>query len=374
MGFRALPPVRSRVALSRCSADEGIALFDRLFPRSNVELLGSGTQSLGLAISRAAIRGDSKIRRVIVPAYGCPDLISACIQARVEPKLVDVASSGWGYDPEALHRAASDGCIAVVMVNFLGVGDDRESTQGSLGGLNVPVMHDSAQSMPTVPEKWAGDVVLSFGRGKPINLLHGGALISAGRQHSDAPLFPLSGMLNSIGMAIAFNLLTHPVVYHWARHVPRFQVGETRYKPPSELRRLPESAFSRIGAALKDYLDRKWENPWLPVISGWASNGIFPLCAAATRRDVRLLRMPLLAPSRVHRDELVSLLNSHGLGASPMYKTSLPNVSGVPQSVRAQGPFRNADRLADRLFTLPTHASVTSRDVAEADRCVRMLG
>jgi dTDP-4-amino-4,6-dideoxygalactose transaminase len=374
MGFRTLPPVRSRVALSRCSSDEGIALFDRLFPRSTVELLGSGTQSLGLAISRAAVRGESKIKRVIVPAYGCPDLISACIQAGVEPKLVDVASSGWGYDPEALHRAASDGCIAVVLVNFLGVGDDRKLTLRSLGGLDIPVVHDSAQSMPTVPEQWAGDVVLSFGRGKPINLLHGGALISAGQQQSDASLYPRSVMLDSLGMAIAFNLLTHPLVYHWARHVPRFQVGETRYKPPSELGRLPESAFSRIGAALKDYLNRKWENPWLPVIGGWASKGIFPLCASATRQDVRLLRMPLLAQSRVHRDKLVALLNSRGLGASPMYKASLPRVSGVPQSVVAQGPFRNADRLADRLFTLPTHASVKGHDVAEADRCVRRLG
>lgn len=374
MGMRALPPVRSRVALRRCSVDEGIALFARLFPGYNVELLGSGTQSLGLAITHAAIRSKSKLRRVIVPAYGCPDLISACIQARVEPKLVDVASSGWGYDSEALHRAASEGCIAVVLVNFLGVGDDRESTLRSLDGLDVPVVHDSAQSIPTMPEKWAGDVVLSFGRGKPINLLHGGALISAGRRHSDAPVSLRNEMLDSIAMAIAFNILTIPLVYHWARHVPRFQVGATRYKPPSELRRIPESTYSRIGAALKDYLDRKWENPWLPVVGGWASKGIVPLCASATKQDVRLLRMPLLAQSRAHRDKIVSLLSSRGLGASPMYGTSLPSVSGVPRSVLAQGPFRNADRLADRLFTLPTHASVTSADVADADRCVRRMG
>jgi dTDP-4-amino-4,6-dideoxygalactose transaminase len=347
--------------------------LDRLFPESNVELLGSGTQSLGLAISRAAHRAKSNRKKVIIPAYGCPDLITACIQAGVEPQLVDVASSGWGYDSEGLHEAVAEGSVAVVLVNFLGVGDDRETVLGSMGGLEVPLVHDSAQSMPTVPEKWIGDIVLSFGRGKPINLLHGGALISARPQHNVATL-PWRGVsLDSTAIAIAFNLLTSPLVYNWARHVPLFQVGETCYEPPSELWRLPDSALSRIGAALREYLDRRWENPWLPVIDRWASKGIVPLCDSATKPDVRLLRMPLLAPSRVQRDQLIELLNARGLGASPMYRTSLPNVAGVPHFVLAQGPFRNADRLAERLFTLPTHAGVKDRHVAEADRCIRRL-
>jgi dTDP-4-amino-4,6-dideoxygalactose transaminase len=352
---------------------EGVALFDRLFPGSSVELLGSGTQSLGLAISRAAIRGKAKTRRVIVPAYGCPDLITACIQAGTEPKLVDVASCGWGYDPEGLRSAASDGCIAVILVNFLGVGDNRESTLGVLRGLEVPVVHDSAQSMPTTPEKWEGEIVLSFGRGKPINLLHGGALISYDPRESDSLPFGRNGLLGSAAMAIAFNLLTHPLIYCWVEHVRTFRVGETCYKPPSELTQLPESSFARVGAALKDYLDRRWENPWLPVVDGWASKGVVPLCTSATRPSVRLLRMPLMAPSRAHRDKLVSLLNSRGLGASIMYGSSLPNVAGVPQTVLAQGPFRNADRLADQLFTLPTHANVRDKDVSLADHCIRTL-
>jgi dTDP-4-amino-4,6-dideoxygalactose transaminase len=114
-------------------------------------------------------------------------------------------------------------------------------------------------------------------------------------------------------------------------------------------------------------------NPWLLVIDEWASKGVIPLCKSSTSANVRLLRMPLLARSRGHRDRLVALLNLGGLGASPMYMTSLPKVAGVPQSVLAQGPFPKADRLAERLFTLPTHASVNDRHVAIVDRCIQRL-
>lgn len=373
MGLSELPPVRSLVPLHRCSAEHGRELFRRLFPAASVELLSSGTQSLGLAISRAACRRRSDARKAIIPAYGCPDLVTACIQAGVEPRLVDVAAEGWGYDPDALHGAVAEGCVAIVAVNFLGVGDDFRTILDATHGRDVPIIHDSAQSVPTTRESWVGDIVLSFGRGKPLNLLYGGALVSSATQQRTEIPARRSRLLDSRAAAVAFNLLTHPFVYHWAKHVPLFQVGETRYRPPSELERLPDSAFSRIGAALEEYLDREWENPWLQVIDEWASKGIIPLCKSPASANVRLLRMPLLARSRGHRDRVVALLNQGGVGASPMYMTSLPKVAGVPQSVLRQGPFRNADRLAERLLTLPTHVSVNDRHVAIADRCIQKL-
>jgi dTDP-4-amino-4,6-dideoxygalactose transaminase len=71
----------------------------------------------------------------------------------------------------------------------------------------------------------------------------------------------------------------------------------------------------------------------------------------------------MLAPDRTARDKLVEDLNSTGLGASRFYGTDLTQVAGIPEVVWQQGPFPNAKALADRLFTLPTHALVNAGTV-----------
>jgi dTDP-4-amino-4,6-dideoxygalactose transaminase len=56
---------------------------------------------------------------------------------------------------------------------------------------------------------------------------------------------------------------------------------------------------------------------------------------------------------------LVAALNARGLGASRLYGSSLERIADVPADVARQGPFPNAAELAQRLFTLPTHSSVS---------------
>jgi dTDP-4-amino-4,6-dideoxygalactose transaminase len=348
-------------------------LLQQLFPGGHVALFGSGTQSLSVALSSAVAGRAPDEREVIIPAYGCPDLVSACVLAGVKPRLVDIAATGWGYDPESLDRALTAQVGAVVAVNLLGVGDGRDVLHGVLRNRDIRIVHDSAQSLPQQPEAWSGDIVLSFGRGKPLNLLYGGALVSFSRREPTAAAGAARGLLDSRASALAFNMLTHPCVYHWASRVPMFKVGETRYKAPAGIEVLPETFLPRLGAALREHAAHDAPNPWLQVISEWAAAGVVSLSDSAALAGRRLLRMPMLARDREHRDRLVALMNAHGLGASPMYGVSLPRVAGLPQSAAEQGPFPNAERLAGRFFTLPTHAYVTAQHVAAADACVRSL-
>lgn len=345
-----------------------------LFPGGNVAVFGSGTQSLSVALSSAVARRAPNEREVIIPAYGCPDLVSACVQAGVEPRLVDIAATGWGYDLDALQRAAATKVAAVVAVNLLGVGDDRVALHSVLRDRDIRIVHDSAQSLPHQSETWCGDIILSFGRGKPLNLLYGGALISFSRHESPTATGISRGLLDSRASALAFNILTHPRVYNWASRAPMFRVGETRYKTPAGIEVLSETFLARLGAALREHAANNAPNPWLEVVNEWATAGVVALSDCAALAGRRLLRMPLLARDREHRDRLVARLNVHGLGASPMYGVSLPCVDGLPRSAAEQGPFPNAERLAARFFTLPTHADVSVKHVAAADSCVRSLG
>ena len=66
-------------------------------------------------------------------------------------------------------------------------------------------------------------------------------------------------------------------------------------------------------------------------------------------------------------------LSAAGLGATALYQHPLPQISGIPACVQAQGPFSNAKALADTLFTLPTHRAVNAAVVRDIDQCLRQI-
>ena len=90
-------------------------------------------------------------------------------------------------------------------------------------------------------------------------------------------------------------------------------------------------------------------------------------CNSQEAPDPTRLRLPLLARDERLCARLVDALNVRGLGASRLYGGSLEKIADVPADVARQGPFPNAAEFARRLFTLPTHSSVSS----DAVRLVR---
>ena len=170
-----LPPVRRPVPLGSRRASESL---DNFFVGHGVRVLGSGTQALALAIKDSAVRSRSSRPEVILPAYGCPNLIAASVHAGVRPRLVDIAKGQWGYDLDQLAAALSKDTVAIVAVNLLGVGDQADRLREIATPSAIPLIQDSAQHLPQdLPVSWRGEyIVFSFGRGKPLNLLRGGVL------------------------------------------------------------------------------------------------------------------------------------------------------------------------------------------------------
>src|SRR5215469_10953366 len=170
-------------------------------------------------MSNCASRSSVVAPEVVIPAYGCPDLVAACLNASLHPRLVDVAPSQWSYDLEALRSSLSNNTVAIVAINLLGLGDGSDELVRLCNERHIPLIQDSAQHLPRESIDWPGDyVVLSFGRGKPLNLLHGGALISRSGDGSSLATQPAhytlrERLLSSRSAAIAFNGLTRPLIY-----------------------------------------------------------------------------------------------------------------------------------------------------------------
>lgn len=378
MKFSSLPPVRRAVPLKRGKAATRLSM-ERFFADRRITLYTSGTAALFRAMAECAAKTSAEAPEVILPAYGCPDLVAACVRASVFPRLVDVASSGWSYDTQKLEASVSSNTVAIVAVNLLGLGDSAADLHRFCQTKRISLIQDSAQYLPRASIEWPGDyVILSFGRGKPMNLLYGGALIApagSGDTHpsESAHYSARDRLLASRAAAIAFNVLTHPHWYWLVSALPGTGLGEVIYKPLDNDAPLPEDAWERVGTAFGLYGARQsYERDiWVAAIEEWSTLGIEELSCPGSPPQSEPLRLALLAPNRAARDVLVDSLNRYHLGASRFYGTDLTRIAGIPEFVRRQGPFPHASVLADRLFTLPTHDLVTAENVHCAQDVVR---
>lgn len=367
MRLFALPPVRRAVPLKRDSPGARLSM-ERFFGNRRITLYASGTAALAQAVAQLAARSSVSAPEVIIPAYGCPDLVAACLNAAVYPRLVDVAPTHWSYDLGALESTLSRNTVAVVAVNLLGLGDTSARLIRFCRDRNIPLIQDSAQFLPRESIEWPGDcVILSFGRGKPLNLLHGGALIEPRDDRPTISVGPTrhsarGSLLSSRAAAIAFNTLTRPAIYRLFSALPGTGLGKVIYKPLTDRALLPERGWQQVASAFELYRQKPSyrRDIWAPAMQEWADFGILPFACLDSPLPAEPLRLALLAPDRAARETLVDSLNRAGLGASRFYDTNLTAVAEIPEIVKRQGPFPNANTLADRLFTLPTHALVNS--------------
>jgi dTDP-4-amino-4,6-dideoxygalactose transaminase len=353
--------------------------LSRYFGGADVHLFGSGTEALTAVLAECASEHRTSTPEAVIPAYGCPDLVSACVGAGVFPRLVDVAVEGWGYDLRSLSRSLSSRTVAVVAVNLLGVGDDAASLANLSRDVGAALIQDSAQHLPRNVKSWPGDFqILSFGRGKPLNLLRGGAAIGPLRQVAAEDTSIRSRILETRVAALLFNVATHPRVYPWLTHLPGLSLGATRYHRPRVPTRLPERAWKQLDIAFPEYQSRLTytTQPYQQYMEAWDAIGLPRLCSATgsgSSADADVLRLAMLAPSEAMRNRLVSHLEQAGLGASAFYGKALSRIESVPDVVRAQGPFPNAENLAGRLFTLPTHQGVDAGIAARTDEVLQSL-
>ena len=351
----------------------------RFFDDRPITLYASGTAALAHALARCAARASVSAPEAIIPAYSCPDLVAACVHAAVSPRRVDIASSGWSYDLDELLHTLSNRTVAIVSVNLLGIADETPGLADLCHRRGITLIQDSAQFLPRQPTEWPGDyVVLSFGRGKPMNLLHGGALIEPVVAIASPVTHPAVDrfryrLLNSSPAALAFNFLTRPYPYGIVSRLPGSGLGRVAYEPLRNPSPLPPRHWARVDAAFQQYQRKRSydRHIWTSALAEWASFGIRPLMPVDTHFESEPLRLTLLAPDRASRDALLLRLTRAHLGASRLYGTDLTHIAGVPPDVRDQRPFPKAAALADTLFTLPTHTLVTPNIVQQTVECVR---
>lgn len=337
-------------------------------------LVQSGTAALALALLLLRGRAPER-RRVLLPAYGCPDLVAAVVYAGLEPELIDLLPGEPFMSPEHLARRLDDTVLAVLGVHFLGL-PERIATLHELAQRQAAVViEDSAQRIPPAedPASLADLVVVSFGRGKPAGALGGGALLVRESVYDAAEIevligTPLAAAMPPALQRAAYNFLIRPAAYGVVARIPGLGLGETRYRPLTAIRALDPERQAFAASQLAEQRTRARspvQGAMAEMLARFSGITVLPGCSSPGPAP-RLLRYPLLCNSKALRDDLHRALTTAGLGSSVMYGQTLADLPGMPPCRHSE--LRHARDFADRLLTLPVHSGVQTQDLSRIEQ------
>lgn len=371
-----LPPVFQAVS---CAREPGTAAALSIPDDCVAAYFASGAAALAAtlvaALRVARGRRDCAQPEVLVPAYTCPEVVSAALHAGVRPVLVDLEAERPWLSLAGVEAALTPQTVAIVAIDFLGIPERLPALRALADAAGAMLIEDCAQSYPEAGHlPLIGDArIHSFGRGKPVNLL-GGGLVVARRSLQDH--LPSGGVLPGgagarwafCAKALAFNTVTRPILYGLLERLPGLHVGETRFHPLRSLAGLPQAQWEVMATGVQRYQAlaqqrRAWAatlDRHLEAAPGVGIVNLPRVCAGEWLPS--LLRYPLLCADRAQRDAAFARLDARGLGASRFYQTILPEIAAIPRdALRLAAAADNARAFAARLLTLPVHALAADR-------------
>ncbi|MBW8889553.1 MAG: DegT/DnrJ/EryC1/StrS family aminotransferase [Fibrobacteres bacterium] len=390
MAFFALPPSGNATppAFLLRAGDPGFAAsFAEHIGRNEngILLTDSGTSALYVVFRAvAALRGRGGRGRVAVPAWCCPSVPQAALQAGLEPVLVDLDATTLAYAPDSLEaaRAHPSGLAAVLLVHFFG----REAVRPGGDWGEVLFIRDCAQDFDYNPAPLeSAPCIYSFGRGKALNAGHGGALcLPPPGPFADAcrgayAELSVSGA-RPLAKALAINVLSRPRLYWAVRALPGLGIGATVWDAPLSFARL-SPAFPRLGSAcLEGYLQRR--NGYRGLIARYRALALAcdpararaagaALESAGTELESVPVRFPLLFEDAALREQFHAAVKARFGGVTRMYPAILAELPGAPRDLAgADGDpydpkaFPGARRVAREILTLPVAADLMGREDA----------
>lgn len=346
-----------------------------------VLLTGSGTIALALAYLASAPPGVRP--RVALPAWACPDLMTAADAVDAEVVLYDLDPGTLGPDLDSLRTALRNQPTAVVLAHWFGLPVDVGLLAGLIWSAGARVIDDAAQgvgaSMRGRPVGTGGDYgILSFGRGKGRTGGGGGALLAntgdaAGRlDQITSLLVPARVGVKSLVPLIGQWVFGRPSLYGLPMRVPALRLGQTVYHPAPALRRMDPSA----AGVLARVWDLSSEEVAIRRVNAERWRGLLHQV-----RDVALYEAPPPATAGWLRypitvaNGLVSRFRNPRMsrrGVSAGYPSLLCDLPlGAGRLLISTDAFSGALLLSQNLFALPVHRRVRGGDVREIMRCVQ---
>lgn len=366
-------PLRTIAAAARAGPEAAAPALRRAlaarFPDHEATLHASGRDALRAGL--AALAGRSGRDEVVLPAYACYSIPAAAVRAGLKVRLVDTDARGW-ISPEALAKTPLDRAAAVVVTNLFGVPEPVEPIAALVADAGAEIVDDAAQAFGARARE--GPVgargalgLLSFGRGKPLSALGGGALLRRTTAPAIAGVEEIEPQaasgIGAVIRALAYDVARAPAVLGPLARIPALGIGTTVYDPDfssgaiaREALALAAASMPALDAANSDRAQRAGD--LARVLR--ATTRFEPLVPRPGEQAIHP-RLGLVAPSGTARDRALARLAADG--ATAMYPATLDAVDGLSAHLRPGPAHPGARDFCARLLTLPTHAGMTARRI-----------
>ncbi len=357
--------LRGMVAGERFVATVRQQLADS-FGARHVFLMSSGRAALTLVLRAVASLSDR--RAVVLAAYTCYSVPAAVARAGLDVVFCDVDPETFDFDENALHRLlATRRPLCVIATHLFGRTVNTTRLRALCAEHGVVMIDDAAQALD--PEAAdgagasAGDVsILSFGRGKGVTCVHGGAVVTGddrvglaiAEEYESLTRPSAAAQCVTLLQAVLLTVFVRPSLYWVPAALPFLRLGETTYDTTFALQRL---------AGAEAGLLYRWRTRLAAANMARLANAnaISAILGRGEHRTRPLLRLPIVCESGAQRAHFLRESARLGLGFSVMYPKPLhrlDDITGRPSLER----FHGAEQLADRLLAVPIHPFVTPSD------------
>lgn len=416
---RSLPVVGHPISLKKIATSLGMDsshayfLDDSGFSGTRF-LLSSATAALTLTL--IGLKSVSARRHVILPAYTCPSVFASVVKAGLDPVLCDLESDSFRMDLDQLASKIDSNTLAIIAVHLFGIPENMSEIKRLIREGGVFLIEDAAQAfgnwieeisgscddpVPHHVEKedhrllsassgmergagartirllgTIGDVgILSFGRGKPLGFLGGGAIVV-----NNPELIPLiarvyrsCGLPNRLRFGLKYflslflySIFYHPKLYWIPQGLPWLQLGQTNFTFDFQLNRMaPEMV--RLGNAIISEFSEIRQTRWLESLRYAEGLGAvrdrFAFFPDMQSPGISLLRYPAVFQEKKCRDSALRSLTAKGLGVSAMYPLPLNEVAETRSYLACTETYPKAKRISEGLLTLPLHKHVMPSDI-----------
>ncbi len=338
-----------------------------------------------MAISAQCLKEASKKNEVILPAYSCPSLVAAILKAGLKPVLCDLKPYSFQLDLDQLVQKINPDTAAVMAVHLFGMHENVKAIKAIAIQHGIYVIEDAAQGNlgPVKNGAGRGDlIVLSFGRGKPMSLLSGGAVIVTNdrlnqyvRQHMQKVLSPNPVQFKTeyLVKLILYSIFFRPRMYWIPNSLPWLHIGETIFALDVKVEKIGPGVIA-LGNMLIQRMDKlnhvKIKLAKLYLNSLEDLRDAFEFIPNLDHKKA-LLRFPIIFKEKKIRDGVLKDLKQRGLGATGSYPVPLNELEGASRYFDDNVVYKNAKIISERILTLPLHEFVQSSDVIAIAKVIK---
>jgi len=336
----------------------------------NCILTYSGRTALYVLLKAHGLKKNDEI---IMPAYMCETVSQLLVDMGFRLNFVDIEKDTYNISINDLNEKVNKNSRAIIAVHMFGNPCDMKGIIEIANDHNLIVIEDAAQAMGA---EYNGRKVgaigdsgfFSFGRGKPITAMEGGAIVTNDDRIAEKSREIISSFekqkikerISIIFKLLGYSSLRNRVIY---RLIHKYVRNENIRKDIniSNLRFKFSHTQASIGMIQLSKLDEfnrvRVENARFLRGHLKGTEGInLPIVLSNTKPIY--LRFPIRVDTESKRDKLMSKLKKLGIESSVVYPVTLPYIYSMNPD-----KYANAEEVVRKMLALPTHPLVRKEDL-----------